>query len=314
MSNKWAIGAVLLIGLLGIGFALHEHTVSVAAKAAFSAETREYLSSSAQLRQLTDQVNQAKGELAVLEAATAKGGAGRPGSATDAAGGNPSDDRARAARRGPPRDVNWELSSNPEVRESLSGWIKGTLNVAYGPLFKSMGMSAAQIESFENLVLKENINMGTAILTLRPQDETMAQVGDEMKAMLGPDNFQQFTQYQNTIFVREVSSGLAGSLFDTANPLSPQQAEQLTQILAQNSSLPPNSGPPFPGTIKWEGVLAQAQGLLSAPQLAALQNESTIISSQPGLWGALNPIIPGSVGNSAMPPGSFYSSPRPPPK
>ena len=128
-----------------------------------------------------------------MEAAAAKGGAGHPGNLT--ASGGSADDKARAARRGPPRDVNWDLSGNPEVRESLGGWIKGTLNVAYGPLFKSMGMSAAQIESFENLILKENINMGTAILTLRSQDETMAQVGDEMKALLGPDNFQQFTQY-----------------------------------------------------------------------------------------------------------------------
>ena len=308
-TSKMVIGAGLLAGLLGIGFSVHENAVGREAVAALVAANHQYDTSFAQLQELRKQAQQAKEEFAALQsvAAAQSASSSKRGIGADA-------EIARqaaapvAVRSGPPT-INRELSNNPEVREALTGWMNGADNVIYGALFKSLGLSAADIQSLENLMLQGDINMSSAWLTLRPEGVTTAQVEQSIHALLGDANYQQFNQYESTQYVREVASGLAGNLYDTDTPLTSQQAEQLTQILAQNSSLPPKSGPPFPGTIAWDGALKQAQGILSAPQLAVLQNEATILSIQPGLWGGLNPISPGSIGNTPAPPSAFYAAP-----
>ena len=187
---KWTIGMGVVVGLLGLGFAWRERTAARREAGELVLETRACQSSLAELHGLQRQNEQAKSELAELERIGASGRATPAPGAANSGGGGPGGaaGQAGAAAKPGPRDVNWELSRNPAVRAALSGWIKGNLNVGYGPLFKSLGFSAAQIEAFENLMLEGNIVMGPgATLTLRPEGETLAQVGQEMQALLGPE-------------------------------------------------------------------------------------------------------------------------------
>jgi hypothetical protein len=62
---------------------------------------------------------------------------------------------------------------------------------------------------------------------------------------------------------------VAGALCFTETPLTATQSAQLVQIIARSRSDPSVSQA---GPYDWDAVVAQAQGLLSAPQRVALVN------------------------------------------
>src|SRR5262249_5520646 len=59
-----------------------------------------------------------------------------------------------------------------------------------------------------------------------------------LRATLGDAGFAAFEQYSSTIPQRNVAEQLAGQLYNTNEPLTSQQAEQLVQVLAQNQFNP----------------------------------------------------------------------------
>jgi hypothetical protein len=59
-----------------------------------------------------------------------------------------------------------------------------------------------------------------------------------LHAILGDDGFATFKQYAATIPQRNVAEQLAGQLYNTNEPLTSRQAEQLVEILAQNEFKP----------------------------------------------------------------------------
>ncbi len=56
----------------------------------------------------------------------------------------------------------------------------------------------------------------------------------------------------------------------SGDPLSQMQAEQLSQILASNSSAYKNGGKATIDTIDWDSALAQAAGILGPSKVEAL--------------------------------------------
>jgi len=310
-TSKLVAGAAVLIGFLGIGLSYHEHVVSREAEAALVGTNREYESLSERLQEMIRSTQSAKQDLEALRSEAASLNVSPQGRRVKSASTKANATAALvAAIRGQP-NINQELSKNPEVKAEMAAWLKACYNVQYGPLFTSLGLSAAQIASFENLRMEYPINWGVATISLLPDGGTYAGVTQAIQSLLGTAGYQQLQQYEQTVFVRTVASGLAGNLYDTDTPLSSQQAEQLTEIIAKNSSLPPNSGPPFPGTVNWNSALDQAQGVLSAPQLTVLKNEVTVLTSQPGIWGAMSPISPSSLGSTPNPPAAFYAAQGP---
>jgi len=307
-TSKLALGAAVVMGLLGIGFSVHENSVTRKNNAALAAANLDYERALAQAKALKIEADRMKMSLEALGRINPKYASQRtpnPLGGQSATIGSHGTSSSSPAPQVPV--INRALSNNPDVRAALAGWMKGCYSVNYGPLFASMGLTAVQIDGVEDLMMGRDINMSGTWLTLRPEGETAADVEESVHDFLGDSNFQQLQQYQATEFVREVASGLAGNLYDTDTPLTPQQAEQLTQIFAQNSTAPKGSRP-FPGTVDWDTALTQAQGVLSDAQLAALGNEVTVLTSQPGIWGAMNPISPGSLGRTAYPPPAFYAS------
>jgi RNA polymerase sigma factor (sigma-70 family) len=312
-TSKIVIGASLVAAAVGIGLSMREHSIVVRTESTLLAVSRQNESISAQVEAL-----QKTEEALSLPGSTGHGATSAPqlngpnGATTAAApAGKTGVHAAQASGTSHGPGVNRELSNDPAVRAGLAGWITACLNVSQGPLFKTLGLSADQIETLTALEIQNNINMGDNVLSLRPEGTTMADVAQSIHNLLGDANYQQYGAYQYTQFVREVASSLAGNLFDSDTPLTSAQADQLTQILAQNSSTK-NGAPPFPGDINWNQALAQAQTVLSPQQAEVLGNLATVISSKPGLWGALNGISPGSTGQTSSPPKAFFAPPAAP--
>ncbi len=101
-----------------------------------------------------------------------------------------------------------------------------------------------------------------------------AQAAEQLQASLaaafGTETVQAVQHYQDTMPARTtVATPLASALFYTDTPLTVQQAEQLVEVVANSARNP--QGKVDLTAMNSEAMLAQAQGILSEPQLAVLR-------------------------------------------
>ena len=118
--------------------------------------------------------------------------------------------------------------------------------------------------------------------------QAQAAVDSQIQAELGAAGFAQYQQYQQTLPQRNTANQLQQSLSYTSTPLSDDQANQLIQILAQTAPADSGSGGNRNGFFFAAGnvnimagaggagqitdqAISQAQTVLSAPQVQALQ-------------------------------------------
>jgi len=76
--------------------------------------------------------------------------------------------------------------------------------------------------------------------------------------------------YERAIPMRGVVDDVAGSLATSSSPLHPDQANQLTQILAHASASYTKGRTAILSPIDWDQALQQASSVLSPPQMASL--------------------------------------------
>ena len=199
--------------------------------------------------------------------------------------------------------VNWTLSRDPKIRALLSAWIKSCFS-GYASFYRAANLTPQQIEAFENLSLEQNINMGPdSVLTLRPEGKSIAQVDQEIQSVLGENGYQQWQEYKKIQFVDAVTKGLAGFVYDSDSPLTPEQATRLTQIFVASSPNPMWPGTPFPKDIDWNLALPAAQQILTPTQYNALKEVAVVVKYAPA---GLNPASPRTYGDGVNPPAVLY--------
>ena len=99
-------------------------------------------------------------------------------------------------------------------------------------------------------------------------------------ALLGADGFQAWQNYYRALPLQPIVTSLAGSLAASPTPLTVDQAQQLTNLLASASSGDLPGGPVNGHPVNWETVLARAPAFLSADQLTALENDNAVMIQQ----------------------------------
>lgn len=182
-----------------------------------------------------------------------------------------------------------QLMADPEFVRAMNLNEMARLNSRYGDLFRQLNLSPARLEKFKELLV-ERQNAGRDVMTaamsegLDPRQngeqlqalvrENQAEVDASIKAALGDAAYQQYQSYDQTAPQRQVVSTVNDTL---AQPLSTTKQLQLVNLLAQSSSaqVAAASTGTFPGphsavTIT-DDIIAQAQGFLSADELAALK-------------------------------------------
>jgi len=225
---------------------------------------------------------------------------GAPGSAK--AGPSPKAAPAPAARK-LDRAVGALLQS-PRLQAQYLEAKRARLERTYGPLFRSLNLSPDQVSRFAALEIQreeETLDIAGAVPTaLRssfsdgqwftgslslgvggtpgdPDTQAAAKLlqqanqgfQDAAATLLGPDGYGQLVDYERAMPMRGVVDDVAGSLA-TSSPLSPEQANQLTQILAQASSSYTKGRTATLSPIDWDQALQQASSVLSPPQMASL--------------------------------------------
>ncbi len=177
---------------------------------------------------------------------------------------------------------------DPEEGRRLAREINGrAVDSAYAALYHKLGLTSAQQEQFKTLILDSGENTGALFKAAAAQSPTRDrsamqglldpirdQAAEQLQASLasafGTETMQAFQHYQDTMPARTaVATPLASALFYTDTPLTVQQAEQLVDVVANSARNP--QGKVDLTVMNSDAMLAQAQGILSEPQLAVLR-------------------------------------------
>jgi hypothetical protein len=204
-------------------------------------------------------------------------------------------DQNAGARRGRGGFANFQaMMNNPEFQKLMAVQQKAALDGRYASLFKNLNLTPDQLEQFKNLLVQKQQAMQDARAAaiqqgLNPRTDpqgfqqavqsAQAAVDTQIQATLGDAGFAQYQQYQQTLPQRTTVTAVQQSLSYSQTPLTDDQANQLIQLMAQNSSGNGGGGGGGRGGFggQQEGapitaaVITQAQSILSAPQVQALQ-------------------------------------------
>jgi hypothetical protein len=180
------------------------------------------------------------------------------------------------------------IANNPQYLAAYLKDFREGLDLEYAAMFHALGMSPTQIEEFKNLKVRtQQHDMDViavaetkgvdsrsptpdALAALKAmQREEAAIVKQSEAAIFGP-LLERYRQYIQTDPVRVLVRRLASAEAYPEVPLTAEQVERTTQILADNSRRTP-AGTVVRLTVNWDNAVPQLQGIISAPQLAKIQ-------------------------------------------
>ena len=200
------------------------------------------------------------------------------------------------------------LMDRPEMAQLMAIQQKGQIDARFAALFTKLGLPPDTLAQFKTL-LADKLSAPTDVMAAagpqgvdpvrNPQEfnkliqDTQSELDEKIKSLLSPGSYAQYQNYLQTEPQRAVVSQLQQALSYSDTQISPAQADQLVQILADtaaNKASGASTGPggpaviamsPFPsngmGPGSWgatpitEEAIARAQSVLSAPQVQALQ-------------------------------------------
>lgn len=301
MKSAKNIVVVALLVLLAVAGALawHQYKELIGLRAQLADGDNATLK-----RQLADAhktIKSLQDQLAAMRGRRSGGGevAGEGGPEGDSPG-------AGAARRGPGgRFAAFEaLAGNPEFQKLMAIQMKGRVSQTYGPLFKSLNLSPDQLAQFQSLLADKQQALVDVMQAAREQginpredpngfktlvNQAISQSDQAIQQALGDAAYQQYQQYQQTLPERNVVNSLQQQLSYTQTPLTDDQANAMVSLLQSNqpqragsgTSGTANGGDAGPGPMALmngggnakvtNDAIAQASGVLSAPQVAVLQ-------------------------------------------
>jgi len=168
---------------------------------------------------------------------------------------------------------------DPEIRRLMNIQQLANINRRNADFYKTAKLTPTQLAEFQQLLL-ERQNTATDVLIAATQqginpmqdpDEfnqmvksAQAEVDAKIQTALGPDEYNQFQTFQQSQNQRGTVNQLQQDLSYTDAPLSDAQKTQMTQVIAQSN--------PEGGSAVNDTTVNLAQGVLSAPQIQALQN------------------------------------------
>jgi hypothetical protein len=166
--------------------------------------------------------------------------------------------------------------------------LKAWLALRNAALYRRLNATPAQIASYEDLVVNHFLRMqdiaeaAQAEKMLRTDPAIVQMESDEngqyvqqlqqLGQALDPGMAQAVADFEKLSPARSLVDAVAGNLYNTDDPLTPQQADQLTQILANNSAHYVGGRHVDMNDLNMPAAITQAQAVLSPTQVAALAN------------------------------------------
>lgn len=278
-TSNWITGAAALAGALAIGTAVLETRHLNAVTAELSAATAAYDAQDQRLQAMRRQLARVEGErtelLGRVPPPPAAPPAKRPPAAPTLQDGLSAASQA-ALQRG--REL---LAAHPELRDELVAYQRLMFAEDYGPLYRALELTPEQIALFEEVLRQRSsfsfgIGDNTLAFSFAVEGADSRALEGRLRSSFGPEKYAQYQDFVRSASVRRQTTRLASALYHTDSPLSPAQAEQVTRILTANRIGRDAGGTAIAGAINWEQTMRQAQDVLTARQLQALQGLRTM--------------------------------------
>ena len=196
---------------------------------------------------------------------------------------------------GPPLSEDALIQKSPHLQALYLASQRAELGRTYGPLFRTLHLTPDQIAKYEDAMIEyrgqEMDLQGTAqaqglgrsdpaIAALQQQADQQLQAAKA--AILGDAGAQQDQEYGRTLPVRALVAQIAGTVAFSA-PLTPDQSDQMTQILAAASPSYQKGGAANWNNIDYAQADRAAAAILSPAQLAAWQ-QAEPMGGGPSRW------------------------------
>jgi hypothetical protein len=186
------------------------------------------------------------------------------------------------------------LAANPRIFALWVNSYRAGLSQRFGPFYQDLHLSRDQIEKFEDLMTSSAEDAADLRATVvspgmtdsAPEISALQkwnddQLRDAQITLLGEDGYQRLVQFNREQPVQAIANGVASFVALTPTPLTYSQSGQLMKILADADSQYQSGGPADADVTKidWSQALAQAKGILTPSQFAALKIESEMARS-----------------------------------
>jgi hypothetical protein len=176
------------------------------------------------------------------------------------------------------------LKNDPAVQVHYFEMRRAELAVSYGPLIRALELTSEQAEKlltatieFESSELDarsirdvEKGKAGSSAAIEAMRKKAKAELEAAQLATLGSERFQQLQDYERSRPARDMVGLFAGAAAVAGVPVTREQAEQLTQAVAEASAGFRAGGKVEVAQIEWAAVDAGAAALLSPAQLQLL--------------------------------------------
>jgi hypothetical protein len=200
---------------------------------------------------------------------------------------------------------------SPEQYQARVRVLRAWLALHNASLYRRLGLTPDQIGQLEDVETRHFQRLQDIVATAQSEkipfsDPAIAELGKqenqqfhrEEEAALGEPLAQDVQQYDRTSAVRSLTNALAANIYFT-EPLTPQQGDRVTQILANSSAAYKKGGDASPNDLDLNSALAEIQTVLSPQQLAAGQNLVQGSYAGPRLMRLLSSLTQGTAPASA---------------
>jgi hypothetical protein len=212
----------------------------------------------------------------------------------------------RGRGRGDPGNRFNAMMENPEFAAAWQAQQKARLDDRYAALFRRLNLTPAQVDQFKSLLVDRQASRMDVMAAARNEglsgresrgeiaelmEQTMAEVNQGIRALLGDAGYAQFEQFERTAPQRAVVGQVEARLSYSSTPLTAAQSDALVRILAETGGTPerfqtagqivmmgagatggaPIVTPMGSGPSITDTAIARAQGVLTPSQIEALR-------------------------------------------
>lgn len=183
-----------------------------------------------------------------------------------------------ASKKNGDDDFDKFVASRPDLQQLYIQQQTVRFLTRYGPLYQKLHLTPEQVRSFVAVMSESaqafiDVPVSAVAQGLTKTDPSVKVLLDQAKQqrdrglreLLGVEGFAEFEQYDRAANYRMFTNSLAGNLFWTEAPLTPEQADRFSQVLAETAA----SGP---SGLNLAASIEQAKDFLKPIQLAILQS------------------------------------------
>jgi hypothetical protein len=150
-------------------------------------------------------------------------------------------------------DMLGKMMKDPAMRDMIREQQKAAINMMYGGLFKDLNLNADEKEKLKGILTEaqmKNVENAQSLFggdkdaskdqMQKQMAESKTQSDAEIKALLGPERFAQYEDYQKNINERMQIDQFKNQLAGESYPLQDQQAAQLMEAMKNlKNTMPP---------------------------------------------------------------------------